>query len=78
MFKKIEFKLDLHLSLHFHPLQSVFRDYLGHFIGSPHSLLVKILGDYSIQIGKQKKLTSSKNDMTAFLSYLPCSCIVTR
>ena len=30
------------------------RDYLNHFIKNPHSLIVKILGVFSIQRAKQK------------------------
>ena len=32
------------------------RDYFGHFIDLPHSLIAKIVGAYSIQIGRQKKV----------------------
>ena len=33
---------------------SFLEDYIGHFIASPHSLLVKILGVYSVRVGRKK------------------------
>ena len=33
-----------------------FRDYLGHFIKNPHSLIVKIYGVYSIKLEKSKNV----------------------
>ena len=34
---------------------SFLEDYIGHFIGSPHSLLVKILGVYSVRIARGRR-----------------------
>ena len=34
---------------------SFLEDYIGHFIGSPHSLLVKILGVYSVRVARARR-----------------------
>ena len=33
----------------------LFRDYLGHFIRNPHSLIVKIFGVFSVKLKKGRK-----------------------
>ena len=38
---------------------SFLEDYIGHFIGSPHSLLVKILGVYSVRVARARRRRKS-------------------
>ena len=46
---------------------SFLEDYIGHFIGSPHSLLVKILGVYSVRIARGSRRRLRKNKAAYFI-----------